>query len=355
MKKYRDSLRKTEKITRVVLALISVVFSVFLILLGNKVLDDIDNIFARPQPQEYENRAAISEADKKIEPVRNEISKLNEKKDNYEKALQTVRKNYESEKRAFDTWIRTRQAIGSPNEDNTILGRARKLDEYKNTEIAWQNKILEIDSSIQNLYKDKERLEKLKNEVIQKDRERYDDALKIYNIKIFLIRLSIALPLLVLGIVLFLKFRKNKYSSLLWGYLIFSLYIFFFGLVPYLPSFGGYIRYIVGIVITIVVGYYTIRQLSIYNEKKKQEMEKSSDERAQKVQHEAALKAYASNICPSCDHNYMIGVVEKDQFPNYCLHCGLKLFEKCTNCEKVNFAHFPFCWNCGNTIKGKES
>jgi len=122
--------------------------------------------------------------------------------------------------------------------------------------------------------------------------------------------------------------------------------------VPYLPSFGGYIRYIVGIIVTVIAGYYTIKQLAAYNERKKSEMEKSSEERALEVKHEAALKAYASNVCPSCDHHYLIGVVEKDRLPNYCLHCGLKLFEKCGACGEVNFAHFPYCWNCGGVIKG---
>lgn len=355
MATYGDSTRKTEKITKTVLFFISLIFSAFLILLGNKILDDIDNIFSKPKMLAYENNAEIVEFNKKIEPLKNEISKLNEKKENYEKTLEIVNKNYKSEKQAFDTWIKTRQAIGNPNEDNVVITRAKKLDEYKNTEILWQNRISEIESLIQNQNKSISNLNEQKIKLIQKEMEKYDSELKKYSIKIFLIRLSIALPILIIGLFLFLKFRRNKYSSLLWGYIIFSLYMFFFGLVPYLPSFGGYIRYIVGIIITIIVGYYTIKQLSIYNEKKKNEMEKSSEERAQKVQHEAALKAYASNVCPSCDHNFMVGVVGKDKLPNFCLHCGLKLFEKCKKCEAINFAHFPFCWNCGNSIKNIDA
>ncbi len=351
MSKYRDSLRKTEKITKTALALISVIFSIFLILLGNKVLDDVDGIFKRPKMTDFKQLADFAELDGKIEPLNGEAAKLREQRENYEKTLGAVRKNYDSEKKAFDTWIQTRQAIGRPTEDNTIIVRARKLDEYKNTEILWQNRISQIDSSIQKLNKEKEGFEKLKNDIVQREKEKYQAELKKYGLKIFGIRLLITLPILAAGVFLFIRYRKNKFASLLWGYIIFSLYIFFFGLVPYLPSFGGYIRYIVGIIITVIAGYYTIRQLAAYNERKKSEMEKSSEERGRQVKHEAALKAYASNVCPSCDHNYLVGVVEKDRLPSYCLHCGLKLFEKCGGCGQLNFAHFPFCWNCGSVIK----
>ena len=39
---------------------------------------------------------------------------------------------------------------------------------------------------------------------------------------------------------------------------------------------------------------------------------------------------------------------------NFCRFCGLELFEKCNNCTITNFAHLPYCYNCGDDIAHKK-
>ena len=53
----------------------------------------------------------------------------------------------------------------------------------------------------------------------------------------FLYRLMLTLPLLVIA-----------GWPFVWGSICFALFAFFVELVPYLPSYGGYIRYVVGII-----------------------------------------------------------------------------------------------------------
>jgi len=77
------------------------------------------------------------------------------------------------------------------------------------------------------------------------------------------------LPLLLLAAWLFKKKRKTPYWPFVWGFIIFEAFTFFVELVPYLPNYGDYVRYFVGIVLTIVIGRQAIISLNKYLEKQR--------------------------------------------------------------------------------------
>lgn len=340
-----------ERITKIVLALISLTLSSFLIGLGENFLADLDNWYQPPMREEFDNTSALSIQKKQTDALEKQKTGFLSRAESVGKALEVANRNYDSEKQSFENWLKTRETIGSPNEDPVVLQKAKELDRYRLIVADWQTKLDEVQDSVSAVQKKQSAIMEQVDKIRTEDEKKYERAIEDYGLKIFLVRLVIVLPLLGIGIFAFLKFRKNKYAPLIWGYILFSLYLFFVGLVPYLPSYGGYVRYTVGIVLTAFIGYYVIRQLSAYAERKKAELQKSTQERAKQIFQDTAIKAYQAHTCPSCEKDYLIGKTSDKVFPDFCTHCGLVLFGKCPACGETNFMHFPYCRSCGTAIK----
>ena len=204
--------------------------------------------------------------------------------------------------------------------------------------------------------------------LIDKEKEiaetKLESALKAYDLKVFVIRLLFVAPILALGIFFFIRYRRHKFWPLYFGFTLFSFYAFFFGLVPYLPSYGGYVRYAVGIILSVGLGYYAIMTIRQYIEQKQAELKVSTQERSKNVQSEVAEKALANHFCPSCGKDFIIMKWEspikgndKESYKlvtDFCRHCGLELFANCEKCGNKNFAHLPYCSACGTKTTKKE-
>src|SRR5690606_10412758 len=105
---------------------------------------------------------------------------------------------------------------------------------------------------------------------------------------------------------------------------------------------------------------YSINKIKAFIESKKEELSVSTAERAKKVQTETAEKALDNHMCPSCGKDFIMKKWDKPTsnskievlgtVTNYCRFCGLQLFKDCISCGSANFAHLPFCSNCGTKI-----
>ena len=349
--------KKLERTSRIVYYSISTILCLFLILLSNKIIDDLDTASVRPEIENFENKVVMNELDKKINTLNIEVENLTTKKGTIEKTIATAKENYINEKQSFDNWVQTRKTLGSPDKDQEVIERAKKLDEFYKIEQDWRSQLNLRQVEIDQREKKQHEIQKL----IEKEKEaaetKYSAELKHYDLKVFLIRLLFVAPILALGIFFFVRYRRHKFWPLYFGFTLFSLYAFFFGLVPYLPSYGGYVRYAVGIILSAGLGYYAIKTIRQFIETKQAELKVSTQERAKNVQTEVAEKALENHFCPSCGKDF---IIKKWEFPfknnesdayklvtDFCRHCGLELFKNCNKCGNKNFAHLPFCSSCG--------
>jgi hypothetical protein len=318
-----------------------------------------------PYSEDFENKSAIIALDRENEKLNLELENLNAKKATVEKTIATAKDNHVNEKQSFDNWLQTRKTLGSPDKDREVVARAKKLDEFYQVEQEWRTQLNALQTQIEETQKKKQEIQKSINGEQSMAYEKYEVAFKKYDLKVFLIRLIFVAPVLALGIFFFIRYRRHKFYPLFFGFTLFSIYAFFFGLVPYLPSYGGYVRYSVGAVLTVGLGYYAIKRIRQFMEQKQAELKISTQERAKKIQTTVAEKALENHFCPSCGKDFLL---RKWEFPatktsetdsykyvtTFCRHCGMELFKQCGNCGTKNFAHLPFCSLCGTGIAKQE-
>lgn len=357
--------KKLEKTSKLINYIIAIVLCGFLISLSGKLIDDVDEWKERPTVEQFQNADFLTLKNSEIEKIDLKINLKGEKKSSVENTIKVVNSNYVNAKKSFDNWLEARKTVGSPKEDKDVLNRANELDEYYKSQQEWKKELAEITNEINLLTKNKNKIEELIDEEKERAYGEREKAIRKYDLKVFLIRLLFILPILLLGIFFIIKFRKHKYWPLFLGFVLFSFYAFFFGLVPYLPSYGGYIRYTVGIILSVLFGVYAINKIRAFIEQKKNELKISTTERSKKVQTETAEKALDDHMCPSCGKDFIVkkwdkSAGKKDKaetygiVTNFCRFCGLELFKKCKKCDSENFAHLPFCSNCGDNMNKEK-
>ena len=349
--------KKLESTSRLVYYAISIVLCAFLILLSNQLIGDLDTATIRPEVESFLDADVVANLTRRENSLQAEVQAIRNKNAVIEQTMQTAQQNYANEKQSFENWVKTRKTLGSPDKDEEVVSRATRLDQFYKVEQEWRAQLAVRQAAIESKVRQQEQLQQQLERENGRAGDKFEAELKRYELKVFLLRLLFVGPVLGLGIFFFIRYRRHKFWPLYMGFTLFSLYAFFFGLVPYLPSYGGYVRSAVGVALSVGLGYYAIKTFRTYMERKQQELQASSQERAKHVQLEVAEKALENHFCPSCGKDF---ILRKWEFPlstevanayqlvtDFCRHCGLELFSNCHNCGGKNFSHLPFCATCG--------
>ena len=337
-------LRGPERLFRLGQWIVAVLFAYFLIQVGAHLIADLPSVYTPPQYEDFLDESAVAQIEHQIQPTQDALNQLQSERDALHGLLQKAEYDYQRDKESFNNWRATRSTTEQSDQNPEVVTRARLLDQQLHNQQQLQAQLNELHQKRQQLMQAIAPQQQAIQNLHQTAQVAYQQALYQASLKDFGLRLLLVGPLLGAAIWLFRRHRKTSNWPFAWGFIFFALFAFFFELVPYLPSFGGYIRYGVGAVLTLVGGRALIRALQQYLERKKQEQQAPQEERKQEIRYEKALEAIARNQCPSCERTLL---EVEGAAVNFCMHCGLKLYDTCPQCGLRHNAFFPFCPACG--------
>lgn len=336
-------LRWTEQWMRRALWLVAFVFAGFLIGLGNQVVDNVIYLAPSPGPESFLDPARaepLKAASRQAEKTRQEAQLALEQAQQKHRVAQA---NTKSAREAFADWLATRHATARPEQDTELIARNREIDKL----LAAERTALAAVETQEQVLLDAKQTEQTADDayeaLMKPAREAANDAAEAAARKVFLIRLAVTLPLLLAAGALFRYRRNGTYWPFTWGFIFFALFAFFVELVPYLPSYGGYVRYGVGIAVTVVVGRYAIRWLHAWLERQRAAEAMPDVQRRTTMRYDVALARIAKNVCPSCER----ATDYKDEHLAHCPHCGIGLFDHCPACTTRKNAFMRYCFACG--------
>lgn len=338
-----NALRLSEKWFRRGLWLVAFLFAWFLIGLGSTIVGDL--------PQVEQHRSIEDFMDPQRTPaLKQSIKDAGRAADEAQAALeqaqlrhQTAQANNRAARETFNNWLATRQVTQKPEQDSELIARTQALDLLRQAE---RDALAAVETQQQAALDARQAQDRAQDELRQLEdaaRDGYQAALRAQELRVFGYRLALTLPLLVAAGWLFKKHRKGSSWPFVWGFIFFALFAFFVELVPYLPSYGGYVRYVVGIVLTVVGGRYAIAALQRYLERQKQAEAQPDTLRRKELDYDLAQARLAKNVCPGCER----AVDLKDGKTDFCPHCGLCLFDHCGHCKTRKSAFARYCFSCG--------
>lgn len=349
------SLRVPERLFSLASWAVSFLFASFLIGFGGKLVADLPGVRQRLDVEQFVDLAVAA----RLRATRDSLGRLEQERtaerERAQLTLGASENAYRAGRASFQNWISTRTATTDPRQDPEVIQRTRALDQLGAGARAAQADVERLDAELLRIQQARERRDRQEAEVLRVARERHERATFWQELRVFAVRLALTLPLLVIAGWLVARKRRSEYWPLARGFVLFALFAFFVELVPYLPSYGGYVRYGVGVIASAVAGVWVIRAMRRYLARRAEVEAQSEPERRRQLGYEEALRRMAAGVCPGCERAIVGAASGKAGAAagagagpaSFCVHCGMHLYDDCRACGTRKNAFYPYCPTCG--------
>ena len=323
---------------------VSVVLAAFIVGLGNLVIGDLPQVEQQLSQDQFVPSAQAQKLRTELAAIATRRGAIDDKLEIARLQLEQAQKASTTGTETFQAWIQARTATTNPQQDPEVLARTRELEQLKANERTIQASIDALDNERTPLGQREAELTDQQNQLQSDAMPAYEKAMFWQELRVFGLRLAITLPMLLIAGWMIAKKRKSDHWPMMRGFVLAAVFVFFVELVPYLPSYGGYIRYAVGIGLTIIAGHYLIKNMRAYLARRQATEQQAEEERRKLVTHDEAFKKMAAKVCPGCDRP--VASMEGAE-SNFCVHCGMTLFNRCGKCETRKMAFFRYCLSWG--------
>ena len=340
----RSTARLSERSFTLVLWLVTLAFAVFLVGLGSLIVGDLPQVEHRYTLDQFLDRGQSDATAAALKQVQRDRIDNRQQAERTQLALDAARSASAASRETFANWLRTRDATQRVDQDPGLIARTQQLDALKAGERTIEERQEGLVKTDLNLAQRETELEAADNEQRAVARQKLEAAESGQELRVFAYRLVLTLPLLTLAGWLLLKRRHTRNWPFVWGFALAAAFAFFVELVPYLPSYGGYVQYGVGVIVTLVAGRAAINALQAYQERQRAAEARPDEERRTEIATDEALLRLAKKVCPGCERPIDLA----NPAGNFCPHCGIGVFEHCPACDHRKSTFERFCCACGN-------
>lgn len=323
--------------------LVAVLFALFLNGLGGLIVNDLPRVEGTLSREQFIDPQALARIRAAQQSQQDALQANADALQQARLQFKVAQSNTAAAMQTFSNWLATRHVTAQAAQDPVLIRRTRELDALKSTELAARQRTLTLEQQALQLNQAMGASQRGLGRLQDIADTRLVAARRHRELVVFLYRLVLLLPLLLLAAWLFARKRRSLYWPFVWGFIFFALFAFFVELVPYLPSYGGYVRYLVGILLTVVIGVYAIRALQRYLERQRAQEQMPDLQRREQLSYDLVLTRLAKKVCPGCERTVDPGTTAN----NFCEHCGIGLFDTCGHCRARKSAFVHFCPNCG--------
>jgi predicted RNA-binding Zn-ribbon protein involved in translation (DUF1610 family) len=338
-----NALRLSEKWFKRGLWLVAVVFAGFLVGLGGTIVGDLPKVEETKKLADFMDAAESERLKAAIRDAKRARQEADEALAQAQLRLDIAQGDSRAATDSFNAWLATRRATERSDQDPELISRTTDLERLRRLQREALSAVEAQQKAQLDARQAADRAQRRLAEMEQEAGEQLRSARRAQELRVFLYRLALTLPLLAVAGWLFARKRHGTWWPFVWGFILFAVFTFFVELVPYLPSYGGYVRYTVGIVITVLVGRQAILAMNNYLARQKAAEAQPDAKRRRELAYDTALARLAKGVCPGCER-----IVDlKNERIDFCPHCGIGLFDRCGGCRERKSAFSPFCHACG--------
>jgi len=221
------ALRLSEKWFRRGLWLVAFVFAGFLIGLGGTLVGDLPKVERRLEIDDFLDRAAAERLRADIRATQRSSRDAQDALQQARLKAQVARTDANSARETFQNWLSTRRVTQLAEQDPELVARTRQLDALKQAERTAQTGVEQQEQAALDAQQRERRTREQLTTMEQAAGEQLRAEQRKVELRVFLYRLALTLPLLVIAGWAFRKHRHGRYWPFVWGFIFFALFAFF--------------------------------------------------------------------------------------------------------------------------------